>query len=177
MTDAHVHIELLIIIHLHYRWLLHNVPLIRLIRKENLSLLFEAKRAHTLAMWLQLTRIKPPEPFFISDKPMEILKLDKELSRLKGHVYDIRDVLFDGIHHNYKTKLYTILREKALDRELYSQVHETYTLPTSAPFILFYNENEKPSSEKDENGNGTIFKDAPNISDESDKSYDEYAYG
>ncbi|KAJ8737085.1 hypothetical protein PYW07_000356 [Mythimna separata] len=120
----------------HYQpWLLHNVPLIRRISQRNLSLLFEAKRALILSKWLNRTRVIPVEPFVQSKKQMVMMRLDKELAKVKGNVYDMRDFLFDGIHHKYKTSLYAKLRQRELEKDLIDKVHNTLTSVHSDPFL------------------------------------------
>lgn len=168
MTDANG--ELLIIMNFYYRWLLHNVPLIRLIKRENLTLLFEAKRAYVLANWLNLTRVIQPEPFSPSDRSMEMMKLDKDLSKLKGDVFDIRDFLYNGIHHRYKSKLYAKLRQRQAEKNYYEKLRKEISTLSPAPFITNGTE-ESVTDEEDEN----LFKDESNLSANSDKSYDDYA--
>uniref|UniRef100_A0A2A4JSJ4 Peptidase S1 domain-containing protein n=1 Tax=Heliothis virescens TaxID=7102 RepID=A0A2A4JSJ4_HELVI len=116
-------------------WLLHNIPLLRRISKDNLTLLFEIKRAHILSKWLKLTRVIKPEPFTLSDRPMETLKLDRELAKLKGRVYDIRDYIFDGMHRRYKKRLYEKLRERLAEKEAIQKIYEQSVTMPSAPFL------------------------------------------
>nr|XP_049696949.1 uncharacterized protein LOC110375726 [Helicoverpa armigera] len=116
-------------------WLLHNIPLIRRITKQNLTLLFQLKRAHILTTWLNLTRVVKPVPFTLSDEPMETLKLDRELAKLKGRVYDIRDFIFRGMHRKYKKRLYEKLKERIAEKEAIKKIHEASEITSSAPFL------------------------------------------
>ncbi|XP_047041059.1 trypsin alpha-4-like [Helicoverpa zea] len=116
-------------------WLLHNIPLIRRITKQNLTLLFQLKRAHILTTWLNLTRVVKPVPFTLSDEPMETLKLDRELAKLKGRVYDIRDFIFRGMHRKYKKRLYEKLKDRIAEKEAIKKIHEASEITSSAPFL------------------------------------------
>lgn len=146
-----------------YRWLIHNIPLLRRINKNNLTKLFEAKRAYILTKWLNLTRVVSPKPFILSARHMKTMKLDKELAKLMGNVYDIRDFLYDGYHHNDKTKLYQKLRKKLSDRGFWEKALQSYANLSLIPFL---NRNETDLDEK--------VKVTPDIFDEDSKSYDEY---
>ncbi|KAJ8737749.1 hypothetical protein PYW08_000344 [Mythimna loreyi] len=149
----------------HYQpWLLHNVPLMRRITKQNLTLLFEAKRAFILATWLNKNRVVPPEPYVHLDRPLVMLKIDRDLAKLKGNIYDMRDYLFDGIHHEYKTKLYARLRQRELDRNKLDKVMNTIPQPQLEPFL---HANDTDIEGRDKNGMNLSHSD-------TDKSYEEY---
>ncbi|XP_022834200.1 uncharacterized protein LOC111361965 [Spodoptera litura] len=113
-------------------WLVHNIPILRRITAKNLTFLFEAKRAYVLTKWLTLTRVVPPKPFQVPNKPMEVRKLDKVLAKLRGHVYDIRDYLYGGIHHKYKKRLYEVIRER---RYMRKTTYANFTYNPLEPFL------------------------------------------
>lgn len=117
------------------RWFLHNIPILRRITHSNLTILFEAERAFVMSMWLAMTRIHPPPPLTVLDKPLEMLKLDRELAKLRGKVYDLRDYLFNGIQHLYKVRLYEILRQKILERQFLIKVRNEAIQMSPEPFL------------------------------------------
>ncbi|KAF9419750.1 hypothetical protein HW555_003749 [Spodoptera exigua] len=118
---------------LHFQqWLVHNFKIFRGITTKNLTLFFEATRASRLAMWLKLTRIEPPTPFVVPNKPMEIMQIDKILAKLRGRVLDIRDYLYDGIHRTYKRKLYEKIRGMMYMKKT---THANFTYNPLEPFL------------------------------------------
>ncbi|CAD0194102.1 unnamed protein product [Chrysodeixis includens] len=119
----------------HQPWFLHNIPILRHITHDNLSILFEAKRAYVMSMWLIMTRIHPPPPLVVQDKPLEMLKLDRELAKIRGNVYDLRDFIFNGIHHLYKVRLYQILRQRIRERLVLEKLRDKLHRPTPQPFL------------------------------------------
>lgn len=94
-----------------YRWIDTNLHIMRNISKAYLLKLFQAQRAYILKEWLNLTRLLPISEYAIENKHMTILRVDRELAKFSGNVYDIRDYLFNNELHSYKTKVYKKLKE------------------------------------------------------------------
>ncbi|KAJ0183745.1 hypothetical protein K1T71_000168 [Dendrolimus kikuchii] len=93
-------------------WLVHNVPIIRKIKRNNFTRLFHSTRAHVLVEWLKKTRIMTPIIHQQKYKNLEATKLDRELTKLKGFVYDIRDYLNGGMFRAAKKAVYNNIKNK-----------------------------------------------------------------
>ncbi|KAF9804836.1 hypothetical protein SFRURICE_007739 [Spodoptera frugiperda] len=143
-------------------WLIHNIPILRRISSNNLTFLFEGKRAYILSKWLMLTRVVSPTPFQIPRKPMEVKPLDKVLATLRGRVYDIRDYMYGGIHHKYKKRLYDKLRSNMYRKKT---TLANFTYNPEGPFLdpdFTMTENTKVTGILNVGDNGT------------DSEYDDY---
>ncbi|CAB3225166.1 unnamed protein product [Arctia plantaginis] len=126
-------------------WIDNNLQVMRNISKAYLLKLFQAQRAFILKEWLNFTRVLPAKGYVQEqNKHMMILRVDKELAKFLGNVYDIRDYLFDGELHNYKTKMYAKLREISAiesDREIKSQQLKLWFKKQNETLKPFINEN------------------------------------
>lgn len=94
-----------------------------------------------------------------------MMKLDRELASLRGHVLDIRDFLFNGLHHNYKKKMYAKLRQKESIKDVLQKKNVMIPTPRLAPFL---NANETDLEGPEEN----VLLDGTDS--DTDKSYGDY---
>lgn len=81
-------------------------------KRNNLVTLFHATRAHVLIEWLSNTRIIKPKLNQYKYKNIEPTKFDRELTKLNGVVYDIRDYLNDGKFQAEKRTIYEDIKYK-----------------------------------------------------------------
>ncbi|XP_026727808.1 uncharacterized protein LOC113493957 isoform X2 [Trichoplusia ni] len=156
----------------HQPWFLHNIPILRRITHSNLTILFEAERAFVMSMWLAMTRIHPPPPLTVLDKPLEMLKLDRELAKLRGKVYDLRDYLFNGIQHLYKVRLYEILRQRILERQFLIKIRNEAIKMSPEPFLNLSFDSEPEIMQQMKIHEKPRVLEEPEVTDtESDNSY------
>ncbi|XP_075991008.1 trypsin delta-like [Anticarsia gemmatalis] len=123
-------------------WLVHNSQVMHKISNEQLLKLFKAHRASILEEWFRLTRIVPPDLYYETSLVMRPLKVDKELATLSGTVYDIRNFVYNGIHNDYKLKLYKKLAAKySYNSKIHNETVQWYTNMISKlyPFLKTHN--------------------------------------
>lgn len=63
---------------------------------------------------------------------------------LTGTVYDIRDFLYNGVHHKYKQKLYKKLRGNMQIQALHGDIKEAFVIRNESlrPFLKEYYYNQ-----------------------------------
>lgn len=81
--------------------------ILRKISKENFAPLFQATRAYFIIEWLSNTRVlKPILHNHSMYDDIQKIKVDQELAKVQGHLYDIRDFVINDDFHSRKEQMY-----------------------------------------------------------------------
>ncbi|XP_004929938.3 hypodermin-A [Bombyx mori] len=94
------------------RWLVHNINILQLLGKSNLTTIIEATNSYIAALWLRTTRVIKPPSYMYVNKELEPMTFDKYIVKLKGTVYDIRDVIKEGAFSKMKQEMLKKLRKE-----------------------------------------------------------------
>ncbi|XP_045542059.1 trypsin epsilon [Papilio machaon] len=151
-------------------WILHNVPILRNLTQYNLTEMFQATRAYSLSKWLTLTRENfEPLTLTFADKPILQSDLDKELAKLKGTVFDIRDFIYSGEFHLLKSEIFENIRNSS-NHEI-RNISSVFMSITTKPFLNKDKFNDEDDSSDFEDIKNSTTKLNTNESDTDESQY------
>lgn len=129
--------------------------------------MFQATRAYSLSKWLTLTRENfEPLSLTFAEKPIVQKNLDRELAKLKGKVFDIRDFIYSGELHLLKSEMFESIRNSSNHEHRNSSV---FMSMTTKPFLDIdkYNNDEDSSDFEDSKNSSNKLNASESDTDES----------
>ncbi|XP_047543995.1 hypodermin-B-like [Vanessa atalanta] len=97
-------------------WIAQNIISFRKLSMQNFSQLFQATKSFIILEWLVKNRVsKPPyHQHGVSYRELQMLELDRELSKIQGDLYDIRDFINKEELHSKKQLMYRVIKEEQI---------------------------------------------------------------